>query len=162
MRSVRTASAGVRAAGAWLSLAVALGGCAVHATPDVGYVEVSSAPIDVRGYPYAFYDDRVVYYVGDRWMYNDGGRWFYYVNEPAPLHRHRVYVQQAPPAYSYPRAAPPAYSYPRAAPPAYGSPRAAPPRAAPPAYGSPRRRPHATHGEPRVAPPAAPPARRIP
>jgi hypothetical protein len=125
--------------GTVMTAAVALGGCAVHSRPAVGYVEVSSAPLDVSVYPHTYYDGRDVYFVRDRWMYNDGGRWAYYVNEPPALYRQRRYVQQAPPAYSYPRAAPPAYGG--------------------PGYGGAYRTP----AQPRVAPPAsAPPARRIP
>jgi hypothetical protein len=124
-------------------VALAPSGCTVHATGEpVGYVETTSAPVEVAGYPSAFYEGRTVYYVGDRWMYPDRGRWAYYRSEPAYLQRQRTYVQQAPPAYGrgrrtqgVPRAAPPAYGpgYRAPAAPRVGAPAAAPPAAAPPA-----------------------------
>lgn len=144
---MRTVSIG--ALGAVAALVVALGGCAVHASPPVGYVEVTSGPVDVGGYPSTYYDGRNVYFVNDRWVYYDGGRWLYYVNEPPSLYRYRhYYVRPAPPAYSYPRYAPR---------------RQAPPRAAPPSYRTPSQRPpYRTPARPRVAPPAsAPPASRV-
>jgi hypothetical protein len=98
------------------ALAFGVSGCAVHAHPEpVGYVELTSAPIDVEAYPSTVYDGHTVYLYNDRWYYRDGGRWAYYRHEPrelylrrgyvqrpyvapAPYVRQRPYVQQAPPA----------------------------------------------------------------
>lgn len=121
--------------------AVALAGCTASVRPEVAYVEVSSAPVELRSYPHTVYDGRDVYYVNDRWMYNDGGRWAYYRQEPAPLVQYRRSPQYAPaPVYSQPRQAPvqvappayqqPGYSQPRRVP---AQPQAAPPQVAPPA-----------------------------
>jgi hypothetical protein len=111
--------------------ALALGGCRATAYADepVGYVEVSSAPVDVEVYPHTYYGGRQVYYVRDRWMYRDGGRWLYYRQEPPELYRQRTYIQQAPPAYPQGRHPYP-QSYPRSYPQPYGRP---PPASAPPA-----------------------------
>lgn len=143
---MRAATTSISAAGALVVTALALQGCAVRTRPAVSYVELSSAPVDVSGYPHTYYDGRDVYFVNERWMYNDGGRWVYYNEEPAPLYRYRRY------APAYPQSAPPAYRQPQ-----YTQPRYAPPQSAPPAY----RPPYRTPAQPQVAPPAsAPPAVR--
>ncbi len=97
--------------------AIAFGGCRATTYGDeVGYVELTAAPVDVDVYPHTFYDGRAVYLVNDRWMYRDRGRWAYYRHEPPELYRQRGYVQQAPPAYrhGYPQSVP--RSYPRSYP----------------------------------------------
>ena len=133
---MRTTSATATVGGAfWLTATVVLTGCTASVRPPVSYVEVSSAPVDVRSYPHTTYDGRDVYYVNDRWMYNDRGRWAYYREEPATLYRYRRSPQYAPPAYSTPRQAPV-----QVAPPAYQQ----------PGYTQPRRVP----AQPQVAPPA--------
>lgn len=122
------------AATALAAAAVALSGCHVHGrvAEPVGYVEVTSGPLDVSPYPYTYYEGRPTYYVDGRWMYRDGGTWYTYREPPPALYRQRPYIQQAPPAYQQ---AP------------YGTP-----------YGTPYRSP----AQPQVAPPAAaPPATRV-
>lgn len=79
--------------------AAATTGCyaGVDAEP-VAYAEAEPMPADITVYPHTEYEGRTVYYYRDRWYYNDAGRWAYYRSEPAPLYRHRTYVQAAPPA----------------------------------------------------------------
>ncbi|MFS8067898.1 MAG: hypothetical protein ACMG6S_16165 [Byssovorax sp.] len=93
--------------------ALGLGGCYAYAETPVAYAEAYEAPVEVeiRTYPQTQYEGRPVYFYRDRWYYRDGGRWQYYRQEPATLHRHRTYVQQAPPAvrgHRYRHSAPPA------------------------------------------------------
>jgi hypothetical protein len=89
-------------AAAAITITVALGGCTYRAAyPTTGYVELSSAPVDVSGYPRRYYDGRTVYLVDDRWMYPDSNRWVYYQQEPPYLTQQRTYIRQAPPAYPY-------------------------------------------------------------
>ena len=126
-------------------VAVPLAGCRVYSEPEyaTGYVEVTSAPVDVAAYPRTYYEGREVYLVNDRWMYRDRGRWVYYRSEPPALYRQRTVIRQAPPAYgrgypqaprAYPQSAPPAYRGPGVGgQPRYVTPPAAPPAAAPPA-----------------------------
>jgi len=82
--------------------AAALSGCTYRTYGEplaTGYVELSSAPVNVAAYPHTYYQGRDVYLVNDRWMYQDRGRWVYYREEPPQLYKQRPYVQQAPPAY---------------------------------------------------------------
>jgi hypothetical protein len=76
--------------------AAATTGCYAYAEPDVGYAEVTSAPVDIETYPSVTYEGRPVYLYQDRFWYRDGGRWAYYRSEPEALHRQRAYVQRAP------------------------------------------------------------------
>ncbi len=85
-----------------LSIA-ALGGCTAQvetATPVVvdDEVEVETVPVQVENYPHTVYRGHVVYLVDGRWYYPRGRHWYYYRTEPAPLVRHRRYIQSAPPA----------------------------------------------------------------
>jgi hypothetical protein len=92
--------------------AFALSGCYAYAGTPTVYAEAYEAPVavDVQTYPSTYYEGRPVYLYRDRWYYRDGSRWQYYRSEPAELHRHRGYVQQAPAArrVEAPRYAPPA------------------------------------------------------
>lgn len=120
--------------------ALAFAGCGA----SVGYAEVTSTPYDVYGYPYGYYDGRVVYLVGDRWMYQDGPTWFYYRTPPPGLVHGPIY----PPTY---------YSAPH-----YGGYGGYGHSVAPPPYsGGHRARPYIQQAPP--APPAmrAPPARQV-
>lgn len=88
-------------AAALIAAAAASAGCAVRAraTP-VGVAELHYAST-YRYYPHTYYDGRDVYYVSGRWMYLDGNVWTFYPTEPAPLHRYRTAIQEAPPAPRY-------------------------------------------------------------
>jgi hypothetical protein len=85
-------------------LAAASSGCTAHvetatsAAVDDDAVEVESVPAEVTTYPRTEYHGRVVYLVNGRWYYPHGRQWYYYRTEPAPLVRHRAYIQAAPPA----------------------------------------------------------------
>jgi hypothetical protein len=71
------------------------------ATPAVvedDEVEVSSVPVEIETYPHTEYRGHVVYLVDGRWYYPRGRHWYAYRTEPAPLVRHRSYIQAAPPA----------------------------------------------------------------
>jgi hypothetical protein len=120
------------------TMAVALSGCHVRAHEPVGYVEVTSGPLDVSPYPYTYYDGRPNYYVDGRWMYRDGSTWYTYREPPPELYRQRPYIQQAPPAYRAPQ-----YQQ------QYPQPYQQGPQGYP--YGQ----------QPQGAPPAAPPATRV-
>ena len=125
---MRATSSGVVAV-AVAAAAIALGGCRATTyaeTEPVGYVELTSAPVDIDVYPRTYYEGREVYFVNDRWMYRDRGRWVYYRREPPALYRQRTYIQQPPPAYRYPQ---PQQRYPRSHP----GPGGRPPTSAPPA-----------------------------
>ncbi len=84
----------------WLAIVAAqLVGCgtwSVTATPAVGYVDITAAPVaDIEMYPSTVYDGRTVYLYNDRWYYHEGSHWRYYQQEPPPLlqHRHQLYGQ---------------------------------------------------------------------
>jgi len=135
---------------------ITLSGCygGYSGSPATGYVELSSAPVDVALYPHTYYEGRTVYLVNDRWMYPDNNRWVYYRQEPPYLYQQRTYIRQAPPgAYGYPRGGYPRGGYPPggAYPGGYqrGYPQPQPyPQTAPPAY-------------PHRGPAGAPPAVRV-
>jgi len=61
-------------------------------------VEIEAAPTQVETYPRTEYRGHVVYLVNGRWVYPRGHRWYAYRTEPAPLVRHRTYIQAAPAA----------------------------------------------------------------
>lgn len=86
-------------------LSGALGGCyasaGAYAEPE--YVEVETVPTHVEVYPRYYYGGRTVYLVDGRWYYRRGPRWVYYRDEPAELHRHRVYVERVPRAPAHRR-----------------------------------------------------------
>jgi len=86
-----------------LSLAIlpTVVGCVASLQAEPVYVEASDVPVNVEVYPHTYYEGRTVYLVNDHWYYRDGTRWQYYREEPAPLNRHRTYIQQAPPARRY-------------------------------------------------------------
>ncbi len=81
----------------WLVIAcaapLALAGCewraGAGATVPVGYVEVTSAPVQIETYPHTVYDGRPVYLYQDRWYYREGGHWRYYRNDPPGLQQQR-------------------------------------------------------------------------
>jgi hypothetical protein len=78
---------------AWGAVAcavIAAPGCYAYAEPDVGYADLSSAPVGIEEYPSVYYEGRPVYLSGDRWWYRDGRGWRYYRREPAELHRQRA------------------------------------------------------------------------
>jgi len=79
-------------------------------------VEAPAAPARYETYPQTEYRGHVVYLVDGRWYYPRGRRWYYYRTEPAPLVRHRTYVQSAPPARPAYAPARPAYAHPAYAP----------------------------------------------
>lgn len=92
-------------------LAVAGGGCVLHAHPEpVGYAEVTSAPADIEAYPSVVYDGRPTYLYQNRWYYRNGDRWGYYREEPPVLREHRVRIYGQP-AYGAPYGTPYAPSY---------------------------------------------------
>ena len=108
--------------------AIASSGCqattyGAYGDGSVGYVELTAAPVDIEAYPHTYYDGRQVYYVNERWMYRDGGSAgpTTGTSHPSCFYRHRGYIQQAPPAYPYPRGYPQGYphSYPRSYPQSY-------------------------------------------
>ena len=134
---------------ALLSLAAPLSvsGCVATLEAEPAYVEVSNVPSNIEIYPHEYYEGRTVYLVHDNWYYRDGTRWAYYRQEPAPLNRRRMYIQQAPPASRAPPSA-----------------ARAPVRVAPPARGqSVRGANHAERGSARPAarPVPAPPAHGV-
>lgn len=81
-----------------LGMALASAGCyaTAGASTDVDYVEADHVPPRIEVYPSYEYSGRTVYLVRGRWYYRRGPRWVYYRQEPAELHRRRVYVEQAP------------------------------------------------------------------
>jgi len=92
-----------------------------------GYVEARVAPIVVEGYPYTYYDGRVVYLIGDHWYLRRRDAWVYLGPEPPELRefrvtwRHEHEHEHGHGRYGYPRARersvhvyPQAHSYRRA------------------------------------------------
>lgn len=97
-----------------IAAAAATSGCYAGVETDSAYAEAEPMPADITVYPHTEYEGRTVYYYRDRWYYRgDGGRWAYYRSEPAPLYRHRTYVQAAPPAPRVYESRPPVYSAPQ-------------------------------------------------
>ncbi len=87
----------VVACAAPLSTACGAWGVSAGVSQPVGYVEVTSAPLDVAYAPQVVYEGRTVYLSGDRWYYRDGSHWRYYRREPAPLaQRRQQFRKQAP------------------------------------------------------------------
>jgi hypothetical protein len=87
------------------ALAAASSGCTARvstaasaAVVDDDEVAVESVPVEVTTYPRTEYHGHVVYLVDGRWYYPRDRHWYYYRTEPAPLVRHRAYIQSAPPA----------------------------------------------------------------
>jgi hypothetical protein len=71
---------------------------ATSAAVEEDEVEAESVPVEITTYPHTEYRGHVVYLVNGRWYHPRGRRWYYYRTEPAPLVRHRAYIQSAPPA----------------------------------------------------------------
>lgn len=69
-------------------------GC--HWGARTGYVEVTSAPVEIEASPYVVYEGHPTYYYGGHWYYRHGSHWHYYHPEPAVLveHRHRIHHEQ--------------------------------------------------------------------
>lgn len=88
----------VLACAAPLSTACGAWGVSASASEPVGYVDVTSAPMDIDEAPQTVYEGRTVYLSGDRWYYRDGARWRYYRQEPAALQQHRQQFRKQPPA----------------------------------------------------------------
>jgi hypothetical protein len=76
--------------------AAPLTACYAEVEPDTAYAEADFTPVAIDTYPHYYYEGHDTYYVNDRWYFRDGSRWHYYRHEPAPLVRHRTYVQRAP------------------------------------------------------------------
>jgi hypothetical protein len=84
---------------AWRAVAagvIATPGCYAYADPDVGYADVTSAPVEIEESPSVYYEGRPVFLYGDRWWYRDGRGWRYYRREPAELHRQRPFARRVP------------------------------------------------------------------
>jgi hypothetical protein len=76
--------------------AAVIPGCYAETDPDIGYADITAAPVDVAVSPAIVYAGHPTYYAGGRWWYRDGGgRWAYYRHEPRELVRRRPVVRGA-------------------------------------------------------------------